>query len=506
MSLASTIRWRAWCDEAFREAAAEQKPILLSLVTAWSEECSAMDASVYTDAGVAGLVCERFVPIRVDSDARPDINDRYNMGGWPSTALLTPDGELLNGGTYFGPAEMVGFLRHAADAWRDRAPEIVSRARREPATVSDRTERARAIRGDDASAWFRGVMLDQFDPQHGGFGRGPKFPHVPVMLVALSLADEDADRVIREIAEVSLDRMSALWDVANGGFFRYADAPDWSHPATEKTLEDHAALLNLFVDAAIRFGSDEYRDRAGEIARWMTSTLAEQPNGGFFNSQAALSRTIDRSMFVDRNASTIGALLRAAMVFDDPWLRDFALRSLETVIVPGYVPGRGVAHQYIPVGTDRPGLRTDKLRGFLGDQILTASALIWAHRLTGQLPYSMLALELVQFAVRTMWDEAEGCFRDVAEDDTPARGLLVRPAYPFALNCEAACVLDRLAVLTGDTSHRDRAHSILSCFEPEFRGQGLFAAPYVLAVREVVRQSRPPGLELSHVDWDLEHG
>jgi len=66
--------------------------------------------------------------------------------------------------------------------------------------------------------------------------------------------------------------------------------------------------------------------------------------------------------------------------------------------------------------------------------------------------------------------------------------------------------LDRLAVMTGDDSHRQRALSILSRFGAEFRQHGLFAAPYVLAAREVVTRSRPPGLELSHVDWDLKHG
>jgi uncharacterized protein YyaL (SSP411 family) len=121
---------------------------------------------------------------------------------------------------------------------------------------------------------------------------------------------------------------------------------------------------------------------------------------------------------------------------------------------------------------------------------------MWAHLATGQLPYSMLAAELMHYAIRTMWDEPGSCFRDRAEQDAPV--------WPFALNCEAACVLDRLASMTGDASYHDRAVMILATFAPEYQRHGLFAAPYALAIREVIERRPPPGLDLSHVDWHLD--
>ena len=75
--------------------------------------------------------------------------------------------------------------------------------------------------------------------------------------------------------------------------------------------------------------------------------------------------------------------------------------------------------------------------------------------------------------------------------------------WPFALNCEAACVLDRLATMTGDASHRERAVVILGSLSPEYHGHGIFAAPYALAIREVIERRAPLGLKLSHVDWHL---
>ncbi len=488
-----TIRWRPWSESAFADAATANTPVLLSIVTAWSEECAAMDATTYGHPDVVALIHERFIPIRVDADRRPDVSERYNLGGWPTTACLTPDAEVLSGGTYVGAEQMIALLNQAADAWRDRADEIrenVRRVRRQ----GDRGVRLKPDTTPDAAAvdWFRALLLEEFDATHGGFGSGSKYPHAPAMRLALAVAGEDADEAMRQIAEVTLERMGALWDPVNGGFYRYADAPDWGRPGTEKTLEDNAALLGVYLDAAIRLQSDDYRDRAAELVRWVKGTLADEAGGGFYNAQAAVSRVVDRSMYVDRNADMIAALLRAAALFEDPWLRDFALKSLETVILPGYAPGAGVAHEYVGRVPSDPA----PTRGLLGDQIRVASALIWAHVITEQLPYSMLALELVQFAVRAMWDERAGCFRDRASGEFPV--------HPFALNCEAACVLNRLATLTGDQAHYDRAVAILGFFASDYRRHGLFGAPYALATREVIDRRVPLGLELSPVDWHLD--
>jgi uncharacterized protein YyaL (SSP411 family) len=179
-----------------------------------------------------------------------------------------------------------------------------------------------------------------------------------------------------------------------------------------------------------------------------------------------------------------GAFIRAAALFDDVWLRDFALKSLEAVVVPTYVPGDGVGHM------------ADQARGLLTDQIHVTSALIWAHAATGQLPYSMLAAELMQFAIRRMWNDEAGKFRDRASPDDPV--------MPFDLNCHATYVLGRLAVLTGDAEYGRRARRLLDAMAAEFRGQDLFGALYALAAREVVDGRPPAGLELARVDWHLE--
>ena len=476
--------WLEWSADVFARAETERKPVLLSLVTAWSDECAAMDRTTYAQPEVASLIDERFIPVRVDADRRPDINDRYTLGGWPTTVFLTSNGDALSGATYLDAPRMIATLQEVADAYRDRADEIGARA----ATVRAlRLQRKRdplqPLR--DPVAHFRSLLAERFDPHNGGFGSAPKLPHAHALSFAVSLAG-DGDNELAEMTAVTLQQMRALWDPETGGFYRYADGADWTRPGSGKTLEDNAALLHVYVEAALRLRDVDWLEQAGAIVRWVRGMMADEANGGFFNARS--SREADKTMYVDKNAMMVGAFIRAAALFDDVWLRDFALQSLEAVIVPAYTPGGGVAHVNAANGAR-------SVRGLLTDQIHVASALIWAHAATGRLPYSMLAAEVLQFAIRTMWDESAGGFRDRVD--------VHDPLVPFELNCHAACVLDRLGVLTGDAAHHDRARIILQSLSADYREHDLFGAPYAVAAREVLERHPPAGLELRPVDWQL---
>src|SRR5438045_7126171 len=119
------VQWEEWGADAFARAARDGRPVLLSISAAWCRACHEMDRTTYADPEVAALVAARFVPVRVDADRRPDINERYNLGGWPTTAFLTAEGELIGGGTFIAVERMPGILIRVAEAFTSRAPEIV---------------------------------------------------------------------------------------------------------------------------------------------------------------------------------------------------------------------------------------------------------------------------------------------------------------------------------------------------------------------------------------------
>ena len=110
------ITWVPWTADAFARAARERKPVLLSITAAWCQACHEMDRTTYADPEVAAVIRDRFVAVRVDTDRRPDINERYNLGGWPTTAFLTPEGDVIAGSTFLPADKMTTVLTRVADA------------------------------------------------------------------------------------------------------------------------------------------------------------------------------------------------------------------------------------------------------------------------------------------------------------------------------------------------------------------------------------------------------
>jgi len=121
---AGEIAWNEWSAQAFERAQREDKPVLLGISAVWCHWCHVMDETSYSDPAVIQVINDRFVPIRVDNDQRPDINARYNMGGWPTTAFLTPNGEVMAGMTYVPPDQMRDVLNQVSTYYRDNKQDI----------------------------------------------------------------------------------------------------------------------------------------------------------------------------------------------------------------------------------------------------------------------------------------------------------------------------------------------------------------------------------------------
>src|SRR5579875_3527969 len=213
---AHEIAWRPWEAATFAQAQAEDKPILLAISAVWCHWCHVMDETSYSDPEVIETINERFIPIRVDNDRRPDVNARYNMGGWPTTAILTPEGDPITGGTYIPPSQLKRTLDQVAELYKTHKAEIA----------------------------------DGFDPEYGGFGYEPKFPQTDALELLLleyrrsrALGSPD-ERLYNMLAKTALGMArGGMYDHVEGGFFRYSTTRDWSVPHFEKMAEDHGGLL-----------------------------------------------------------------------------------------------------------------------------------------------------------------------------------------------------------------------------------------------------------------------
>ena len=471
----TTIDWLPWTVDAFARAGREGKPVLLSITAAWCRACHEMDRTTYVDPDVVALIRDRFVPIRIDTDRRPDINDRYNLGGWPTTAFLTADGDVITGGTFVPVDRMAGVLSRVIAAVDTRLVTLVrangdapmtERASRQPPDQPAVEDHASAT----ALSSLVQAIFSTFDPEHGGFGIEPKFPHTAPLHLAMALFRDDGDPRWRELVERTLDAMAngGLWDAEAGGFYRYATTPNWQLPHREKLLETNGVLLRAYAEAALVFGRDADRDRCAAIAGFIIGALGAD-GGGYRGSDA------DRILYMDANATAAGALLGAATVLDDSAMGRAALASFERVILLCYKPGAGMAHYSDGVA---------RVRGLLVDQLATIGALLDAHDVSALEPYKMMAEELAHVAVRELWDKTDGGFFDRAPSASDI-GLLRTTRKPFVANADAASTFARLERMSGDVSFHANAEGALHAAAAQLAEQGPLAAHYVLGARQL---------------------
>jgi uncharacterized protein len=299
------IQWQEWGPEAFAQAKREDKPVLLDIGAVWCHWCHVMDRESYEDATLAPLINERFVAVKVDRDERPDVDSRYQaavqaisgQGGWPLTAVLTPDGRPFFGGTYFPRHDRYGrpgierLLLTMSDAWRSQRDEVMESANSIIAAIEH--GEAFAGRGGSLSPAITEKLVSsaiaQFDPHHGGFGAQPKFPHPAALDLLLDAASRKGDAKAREVALVTLTKMAegGIYDHVGGGFHRYSVDERWVVPHFEKMLYDNAGLLANYVHAWQSFPYPVFSTVVRETVAWMDGWLTDHRKGGFYGSQDA---------------------------------------------------------------------------------------------------------------------------------------------------------------------------------------------------------------------------
>jgi uncharacterized protein YyaL (SSP411 family) len=299
------IQWNEWGEQPFATAKGENKPILLDIGAVWCHWCHVMDRESYDDPEVAKIVNERFVAVKVDRDERPDIDSRYQaaisaisgQGGWPLTAFLTPDGKPFYGGTYFPPHDNYGrpsfkrVLNSIADAYHQKNGDVVEQAEMVEVALA-RAESFTASRGKFSPKVIGEIVeaaLKMFDPQNGGFGNAPKFPHPAVLHLLIDQYSRSGDEKLREVFVSTLEKMArgGVYDQLAGGFHRYSVDERWIVPHFEKMCYDNSELLKNYVQAYQVTGSEFFASVARDIIRWMDEWLSDRERGGFYASQDA---------------------------------------------------------------------------------------------------------------------------------------------------------------------------------------------------------------------------
>jgi thioredoxin-related protein len=98
------INWRSY-EEGLAVSKIEKKKIFLHFYADWCVYCGKMARETFQNPAVVSYLNSNFIPVRVNTDKKPDTAMKYGVTGLPSTWFLTEMGEAIGSVPGFIPPD-----------------------------------------------------------------------------------------------------------------------------------------------------------------------------------------------------------------------------------------------------------------------------------------------------------------------------------------------------------------------------------------------------------------
>ena len=465
------VNWHPWNEAALQKAKEEDKMLIISVGYAACHWCHVMEQESFEDTAVARIMNEYFIPIKVDREERPDVDDVYMTAchlvsnrscGWPLNAFALPSGQPVWAGTYFPKKQWLEVLTYfqklkeeeplKLEEYAQQITEGIQQNSEIGLNLGDKEFTAAAIQ--DITANF----LNNIDFKKGGRKNPPKFPMPSNYEFLLKYYHLFKDKKALEAATVTLDNiaMGGIYDHLGGGFARYSTDGDWKVPHFEKMMYDNGQLVSLYSKAYLVTQNPIYRQRVEETLDWVKREMTSA-EGGFYSSLDADSEGEEGKFYVWTKLELDSLLADStlARLFNDyyevtakgNWEHQknilYRIKSREEIAQKHQISEKELEEMIAKTKTKLLAERSKRVRPGLDDKILTSwnalmlKGYVDAYKAFGKKDYLNAALRNGEFLLKNMLQKDHRLNRNYKDGKSVINAFL----DDYALSIEAFMAL-----------------------------------------------------------------